>query len=130
MSPIKFEILGKLPSANYLLRMHWTKRRKMIEGWAWAVKAGLQKAGCNYVGNTSYFKTKLQIDVVIFVANRSSIKDGANLITPLDKLVVDNLVNQRILVDDCGEFLEWGKVEQKIGRPERIEITLNEKEET
>jgi len=104
-------------------------RSKMIEGWAWAVKAGLQKAGCNYVGNTSYFKTKVRIDVVVFVKKRSCIKDESNLITPLDKLVVDNLVAQRILVDDSGEFLEWGKVEQKMGNQERIEITLTEVED-
>lgn len=123
---LEFQILGTLPSANNLLRMHWAKRRKMIQDWAWAVKASLLKVGCNHIGNTSYFKTKVQIDVIVFVGTKRSLKDESNLITPIDKLIVDNLIAQKILVDDSTDYLCWAKIEQKIGRPERIEIKLSQ----
>lgn len=121
---MKLEVLGHLPSANQLLRMHWAKRNRMIQDWAWAVKQGLQKAKIHYVGNTSYFKEPVSVSATVFILNKRMVKDIGNLITPIDKLIIDNLVTQKILVDDTPEYLEWGHINQAIGKPERIELEL------
>lgn len=123
---VKLSIHGSLPSANTYLRMHWAKRRKMIESWGWAVKIALQKVKLNHIGNTSYFKVPMKITAKIFIKDKRKLKDTGNLRTPIDKLIVDNLVAQRILVDDSAEYLKWGEPEQRVGLPERVEITIEE----
>ena len=123
---VTLQILGHLPSGNQLLRMHWAKRRKMIEQWAWAVKQGLQKARVLYIGNVSYFGRPVTVSAKVFVLNKRMEKDRSNIITSLDKLVIDNLVTQKVLVDDTPEYLDWGTIEQPIGKPERIELELIE----
>ena len=121
---MKITILGHLPSGNQLLRMHWAKRRKMIEQWAWAVKKGLQKANINYVGNTSYFKSPVSISATVFIKDQRGKKDDSNIITSLDKLIIDNMVKQKIFVDDSPDYLEYGHINQAVDREERIEIEI------
>ena len=123
---LSFELRADLPSANNLLRMHWAKRRKMVEDWHWLVKQALQKQGMKHIGNTSRFKTLVRIDALVYIKDGRSIKDRSNLITPIDKLIVDNLVKELILVDDTPEYLEWGKIDQEIVGYEGVVITLTE----
>lgn len=128
---LEFTILGNLPSANIYFRgSTWRKKygrqKKEKESWFWAIKEGLQKVGFHYVGNTSYFNTKVKIDLAVYGSDRRSEKDRSNLIATADKLIVDNLVQMRVLVDDSPEFLEWGQIEQKVGRPPRVKVKLYE----
>ena len=123
---VKLQILGHLPSGNQLLRMHWAKRNRVIKQWAWAVKQGLQKAKILYIGNVSYFGRPVSVNARVFILNKRMEKDRSNIITALDKLVIDHLVTQKVLVDDSPEYLEWGFINQPIGKPERIELELVE----
>jgi len=50
--------------------------------------------------------------------------DRSNIIISLDKLIIDNLVTQHIFVDDSPEYLEYGDIDQAIGKPERVELEI------
>ena len=116
---LKLELCGELKSNNELMRMHWTKRRKLIEVWAWMVSVQLNHTGQAYIGNTSKFKCPVRVKVTVF-RPRGRPMDDSNLIAGADKLIIDNLVRQRILVDDSDEYLTWEKPVQKTGKAKAI----------
>ena len=101
----------------------------------------LRHAYFRYIGNTSYFKEKVKLSVILYRKDKRGVRDDVNVKNILDKLVVDCLYPHRytrkklkytippvahLLVDDSPEYFEWGKIEQKIGTPERITLIFEE----
>lgn len=131
---MKLELVlnGKIPSGNTLLRMHWAKRGRMIRDWHWLVKQALQKnetlKNSPYVKGLawSFCNSKVRCDVMRFYGQRGKPFDDANLIHAVDKLIVDNLVKEGILVSDSPEWFEWGKIGQAEGTKNSIRLTLEE----
>lgn len=116
---VKLELRGELKSNNELMRMHWAKRRKLIAVWAWVVCSELNHTGQNFIGNTSKFNCPVRVKVTVF-RPKGRPMDDSNLISSVDKLIIDNLVKQRILVDDSDEMLTWEKPKQKTGKAKVI----------
>jgi len=119
---MKLELRGVLPSNNVLLRMHWTKRRKLIETWAWLLKYWLIETKQNH----SKFKAPVVLSLTVYRKDKRGFMDDSNLIASADKLIVDNLVKLKILVDDSEEMLTWTKPVQLIGNPERVTVEIEE----
>lgn len=84
------------PSANELMRMHWTKMRRLKEAWAYY----LIESGVHGIPRCGV--QKRTADFTLFV---SKIRDEANNYLGCDKLIIDNLVKYGILHDDSPEFL-------------------------
>lgn len=116
---VKLELKSRLRSNNELLRMHKHKRQKLIDDWAWIVAAELNETGQNHIGNTSKFKCPVKVKLTIF-RPRGRPWDDANLFGGADKLIIDHLVTQRILVDDSSRWLTWEKLVQKTGKAKVI----------
>lgn len=87
------------PSANVLLRYHWSQRQKLIDEWRndiWALAnmvhlEPMEKAA---IGCTVYYKTRRTRDI-------------PNVLLALDKLCADSLVRLGYLVDDSPDRLTW-----------------------
>lgn len=139
---LSFEILCDLPSGNVRDRTHWSKHQALKDQWWWLIKEACQNAKIKYVGNTSYFKEKVKGSFVVYIKDKRSEKDKANLIHAIDKLILDNLFEQplksqygvkrfrrpaiHLLVNDDPKWFEWGEVKQVIGTPERVKVILEE----
>lgn len=128
---LDFTIQTYLPSGNKLFsgpmwQVRHKKQREFKTTFFWAIKEGLQKVGFHYSGYTGYFKGLVRIDLRLFHKNKSAFKDRANIIAAADKLIADTLVDMFILIDDSKEYLKWGEIEQEVGDPVRVEVTLTE----
>jgi hypothetical protein len=85
------------PSNNILLRLHWAKRKALIDEWHgdiyWLVlEAGRQKFDVAKVEAVLYFAEKRR-------------RDLANFCASIDKLCLDALVYAGVLADDDSEHL-------------------------
>lgn len=95
--------------------MNKHKRQKLIDVWAWIVAAELNETGQNFTKFTCPVKVKITI-----FRPKGRPWDDANLFGGADKLVMDHLVTQRILVDDSSKWLTWEKPEQRTGKAKVI----------
>jgi len=84
------------PSANVFLRMHWTARMKLKRLWAWLVL----EAGAREVPLADG-KRCVKVEV-----RSKGKRDPQNSWTPVDKLIVDNLVRCGALKDDSAEWCD------------------------
>lgn len=91
------EINEITPTANPFLRTHWAKRRQMKEAW----RCLLLAAGA---GDIPEAKGKRVVAVYRY---SRGVPDFGNLFTPIDKLIIDNLVDMKILVDDNEKWCRW-----------------------
>lgn len=98
------------PSANEYIRTHWAVNRRQKGIWYIEIYAAFRDA----MPTLATGKRKVRIEVT---STRQ--RDHANLWTPVDKLIVDNLVKLRWLVDDKPAYLDLC-VSGKAGTPETV----------
>ena len=105
-------------SLNRLLRMHWARRRELMELWRQEVAVAAIQAG----------RPQLQAARLRFtlVYDRVPLPDVDNALAVVAKLCLDGLVNAGVLPDDGPEHvrcveLESLRVERGMGR---VEICL------
>lgn len=140
---LEFTILARLPGNYAFMNAHWGEKKRLKELWRKSVFVALRQAKFRYVGNTSYFKEKVRLGVILYMKDKRGSRDSVNIKNMVDKLVVDCLYPHRytrkklrytippvayLLVDDSPEYFEWGKIEQKIGKPERLTLIFEEME--
>lgn len=94
-----FRIKSCTPSANAFLRMHWAERRAMKQGWGAAVTCFAKKAG------VTPGKTR-RLVVVTRASTGTRPLDPQNAWTPIDKLIIDALVDGGWLVDDSKKWCD------------------------
>lgn len=101
------------PLANEFLRMHWSRRSEIRKRWGWL----LLEAGVRGIPTAERKRS------VLVVRRSPGDPDYANLWTPIDKLILDNLVEFGALVDDSPQWLDLAaRSEHGTGSME-IEIT-------
>lgn len=136
MKPVKFTIFARLPSYHEFTAGRTPRAQNGIKirfrtTFFLAIKEGIQLAGFRYIGNTSYFKGKVLISLVVFGKWRRP-PDEDNYRLSAGKLIVDLLFPTatrhaavNLLVDDSKRFVKWGEIEFKQGKP-KVEITIEE----
>jgi len=94
----RLEIPDVYPSANVLLRMHRNvkKFKKLKDDWAWRL-VGAGSRGIPIVKRTQH-------RTVTVTRYSPGVIDWANAVSGADKLILDFLVKDRILVDDSPTF--------------------------
>ena len=120
---VRLQLKSRLSSNNELIRMNKHKRQKLIDVWAWIVAAELNETGQNF----TKFTCPVKVKIIIF-RPKGRPWDDANLFGGADKLVMDHLVTQRILVDDSSKWLTWEKPEQRTGKAKVI-VEIEDDEE-
>ena len=85
-----------LPSANAFLRLHWAARQRLSRDWYWL----LIGAGAGMVSSVRGKRS------VRMTRCASRLMDQANLWTPSDKCVLDNLVRMKLIKDDSPRWLD------------------------
>jgi len=140
MRKVEFTCLARLPRHNDYDRMHWTYQRELQETWKWLILEAMNNAGFRHIGNTSYFKSKVVVDVTVYVKDKRGFRDEANLKAMIDKLILDALFWKKykgqpkapvihLLVDDGPEYVTWGEIKQLVNTPERVHIKMTAEEE-
>jgi hypothetical protein len=124
---VEFTIAGQLPLANEWSGMKGWGKKRIKDNWWFKIKYACQEAGIRYIGNTSYFKEKVWIDVLLTSKHEW---DDPNIRNMVDKIIVDQLYDHPrrkasvcLIPGDNPRYLEWGKIEQKRGNP-AVQITL------
>lgn len=98
------------PSANVFLRSHWAERKRLAKLWYLEVYAAFKDS----------FPTKATTKRTVRIEVTSTrTRDHANLWTPVDKLIVDNMVKIGWLIDDDPTYLDLG-VTGKSGEPQTV----------
>jgi len=105
-----------LPSSNVFMRMHWAKRKKMIQLWAWM----LREAGIRDIPPAG---GRTRAVTIIRYAPR--MLDEPNLYLAADKCILDNLVKEGVLVDDSPQWLVL-KVGQTRSKGKRTLVQVEE----
>ena len=83
------------PSANPIMRMHWAKRKKIVDSWRFVVAA--------LFSNVPHAAKPRAVRII---RHGSRQLDFSNLWLGADKLIFDSLVAAELLVDDTPQFLE------------------------
>jgi hypothetical protein len=106
------------PSGNMYHRMHWREQQDLIGAWGLLVANAIQKAG------------RARFDQFRFSAvinfKDARMRDLPNYITTLDKLVLDNLTHQGVIVNDDSKHLKEIRLRFEIDPDPRTEVTLEE----
>jgi hypothetical protein len=85
-----------LPSANVFLRSHWTERKRLSK----IMYLELYDAFKDNFPTRATGKRRVRVEVV---SHRQ--RDHANLWTPVDKLIHDNLTKLQWIVDDSPKYI-------------------------
>lgn len=87
------------PSANVLLRYHWSQRAKLIDEWCHDIWA---------LANLAHMEPmeRATIDCTVYYPTRRT-RDIPNVLLALDKLCADALVRLGYLPDDSPAHLSW-----------------------
>ena len=96
------------PSLNKVLRMHWTKRRKLLEAWMWMIRVAW-----GHPLTTCQIKRKVTITL-----HHSRLFDKDNAYGAC-KVIFDALKSQGLIVDDSPEWLEASVKQEKCKHKER-----------
>jgi hypothetical protein len=95
------------PSLNKVLRMHWAKKRGLLEAWRWMIKAAFGQPGaCD---------GKRRVKITLF-HSRFFDKDNAY---GACKVIFDALKAEGFIVDDRAEWLEATVEQEKCKHKER-----------
>ena len=95
------------PSVNKWVPMHWHKKIRVIQEADYAVKEAVKKAGIKKLP----YPCKIYTDVYKF---KGKVCDAHNLVTPLDKCVIDALTEPQgrksrglgLIPDDSPDYVE------------------------
>lgn len=104
------------PSYNEFRKLHWAKQEKLEKTWMLLlISAGVRDI-------PTVWKKKRKVTIWRESPGRV---DKPNIWTPIDKLILDNLVRLDILVDDSQE---WAEIEAYPVRkkPKRMVIEIEE----
>ena len=96
------------PSLNKVLRMHWRKRKALLQAWMWMVRIALGQplVAC---------QTKQRVTITLY-HSRLFDKDNAY---GACKVIFDALKAQGLIVDDSPEWLEASVKQEKCKHKER-----------
>ncbi len=97
------------PTTNPFLRLHWRKRHELGEAWYWML---LEQVALHVDGLTSA-KKKRHVKVISY---RRGDPDEHNLVTPADKLCLDNFIKLGVLVDDNKKWCKLEATGEKAGK--------------
>ena len=103
-------VVPVIPSANVYLRSHWSERMRLQKIFYLELYAAFK----DDVPTKATGKRKVK---VLVVSTRE--RDWANLVTPVDKLLLDQMVKLGWLVDDKPAFLDL-EVAGRAGTPETV----------
>jgi len=73
---------------------------------------------------SSKFQVPVKVKLTVYRKDKRGKMDDSNLIASADKLIADNLVTQKIIVDDTADYLTWEKPKQFVGKPERVIVEI------
>jgi hypothetical protein len=137
-------------------QMNWARKKAQKEKWYWLIREYLQDNCLRKIKSDEqesfnllmalhhhpYFKNKVEISLNIFYnPKKHKLRDAQNIIAgtcqifdilgmPRHKKITARSKPEGcklgLIVDDDSKHLVWGKIEQKIGTPERTEIILTE----
>jgi hypothetical protein len=105
---MEMQIADIPPSINKVLRMHWTKRKALLEAWGWMVRVAW---GHPLVVTNG----KRRVTITL---HHSRFYDQDNAYGAC-KVIFDALKSQGFLVDDSPEWLEAIVKQEKCKRKER-----------
>ena len=132
---IAFTIFTRLPSKHEFSANTKDAERGIFKRYQrnffYAIKEGVQLAGIRWHGNTSYFKEKVRVSLVIH-GKFKRMPDVDNYLLSAGKLIVDQFFSTKtrqaaieLIPDDREKFIEWGKVEFKRGNP-MVDVWIEE----
>lgn len=119
---LRVTIEGVTPSLNQLVRMHWSKRRKLRPQYAWAIRVAMLEAGWAEEGDLyPELAPKMRVQIV---SHRSAELDRDNLVGGA-KPLVDALKDVHVIRDDSPA---WAEVEyiQVVDKANKTVIDLEE----
>lgn len=118
---IKLVLEQITPSNNKLLRMHYRERRRLKESYMWELLVAMNENNVTPDEVVAGDRKKLMI-----ISYRKKLLDPDNFIGGL-KLLIDGLVDMRLIHDDSPEYLELQEAGQKIDlKNPRTEIYISE----
>ncbi len=92
MRHVVYQVPDVPVSLNVLLRMHWSRRRKYNEAWAWSIRAAIASQGA--VGDLPLERAR-----VLIIQHRKRKLDRDNLVGSC-KPILDGLKQANVIVDD------------------------------
>jgi hypothetical protein len=109
---MRLEIPDVPPSLNKVLRMHWAKRKKLMENWI------LSLAGAASASERYDLRHSLRPKEVSITLRHSRAYDTDNAYGAC-KIVCDAMVKLGYLVDDAGEWLKLTVEQEKCPHKQR-----------
>lgn len=121
---IRLEIPEVPPSANVLMRLHWAKRRRLIQSWQALIVYGddsplAQREWALHVGKN---RPKVKVTITRYSPR---LIDQANCWLPYDKLVLDNLVKLGLMIDDSPKWMEC-EIKQEKSKERKTVVEVRE----
>ena len=118
---IKLILTQLTPSNNVLIRMHYRARKRLKESYMWELLAAMNENGINQVNVVPGDRKKLMI-----ISYRKKLLDPDNLTGGL-KVLIDSLVDMRLIHDDSPKYLEMQEPGQRIDlKNSRTEIYISD----
>jgi Holliday junction resolvase RusA-like endonuclease len=111
----------RVPSANRLLRMHWTARTRLQKAISKDVMAAL--AGWRAVNDLEIPRARAQAQFVVFKKRGVGRTDQDNLAAGL-KLIIDGLKQNGLIVDDSPAWFMFTAMERRASKEPRVEIAI------
>lgn len=101
---VVLEIGGHVvPSANPLMRMHWAKRKRLISDWSVMIVSAACTSGADTLATMRNIAKKKRVTMY---RGSPRLIDRANCWLGFDKLILDNLTKQGLIVDDSEKWCE------------------------